>query len=181
MVGVESLVLRSLIQKMNTEGWSSCEMEEWFKRDAYKGARRPTHQQISLLQETGECTPAVLKAMDDWLKEGSKAPGEPPSIKPRQHAPKTPTTVPIPAAMLSTHTSGTDKFWTFVKIGAIPKYARLKLTHKINKAACLLTLGPATPPVTLVASSIWVVLTLLYLHALLPLLPVFPGRCRRRS
>ena len=132
MVGVEPLVLRSLFQKMNTEGWSSREMEAWFKRDAYKGARRPTNRQISLLQETGECTPAVLKAMDDWLKEGSKAPEEPPTIKPRQHAPKTPTTVPIPAAMLSTHTSGTDTFWTFVKIGAIrwhgPHHVAVKST-----------------------------------------------------
>jgi len=59
-------VLRSLFQKMNTEGWRSCEMEAWFKRDAYKGARRPTHQQISLLQETGECTPAVLKAKEGF-------------------------------------------------------------------------------------------------------------------
>jgi hypothetical protein len=91
--------------------------------------------------------------MNDWLKEGSKAPEEPPSIEPRQRAPKTPTTVPIPAAMLSTHTSGTDKFWTSVKIGAIPECWNMVVNHNksvsftcSSKMAEIIVNGPGVPP-----------------------------------
>ena len=92
-----SEMMRSIFDYIRAEGWSSTAMAAWFMRDSYKGARRPTQKLIDTLMHTGEGTPAMLKTMDDWLKEGSKAPEEPPIIEPRQHAPKTPTTVPIPA------------------------------------------------------------------------------------